>query len=55
MGWYHTYDATRADVIAELLTCPLAYLDMTPEVNPDWRAGVRRYHRNRKPRTVAKC
>ena len=34
-------------------SCPLSYLDMTPEQSADWRAGVRAYHARRRTPTAS--
>ena len=34
-------------------SCPLRYLDMTPELSPEWRKGVRAYHARARARRTA--
>ena len=34
-------------------SCPLGYLELVPELNPEWREGVRTYHETRKHRRIS--
>ncbi len=51
-GWGYK-DMTEADH-PYYLSCPLKYLDMTPEVCKEWRELVRKYHADKKEQRLAK-
>lgn len=47
-GW--GYKPSTEDCGPLYYTCPLSYLEMVPEVNPEWRQQVRKYWEKRRAR-----